>query len=70
MRKYMPALQNVFLAFLIGGTALLMAGCGHGYQIGQAIPVELGGAPNTIPPPAGTPAYDAWLNKPGPNPKR
>lgn len=70
MRKNILTLQNVLLAFLIGGIGLLVAGCGRGYQLGQAIPVELGGAPNTIPPPAGTPEYEAWLAKPGPNPRR
>jgi hypothetical protein len=56
---------RLFLLILL--TAALSA-CASGYEIGQRLPLSLGGAPDTIPPPQGTPQYDAWLKKP--NPKR
>jgi len=47
--------------------AIAFSGCVSGYKIGQMVPEVLGGAPNTIPPPRGTPEYEAWLAKPAPN---
>ena len=39
-----------------------------GYELGQMTPQIFGGAPNTIPPPRGTPEYEEWLKKPSPTP--
>lgn len=60
------ALRLVFVTLALG----LSACAKSGYQIGQMTPQILGGAPDTIPPPLGTPEYDEWLKKPGPVPER
>jgi hypothetical protein len=57
-----------FISLLVIGVATtLLASCESPYKLGRAIPVIVGGAPKTVPPPRGTPEYDEWLKKPRTN---
>ena len=53
----------LIVTFAIG----LSACATSGYEVGQRLPQALGGASHNIPPPRGTPEYDAWLKQPEPN---
>ena len=63
-------LRPLIAWILIGAAAALLPSCMSAYQIGQTVPIVLGGAPDTIPPPRGTPEYDAWLAKMAPKQPR